>query len=74
MGFTHKGKLLAADGNDDFNEVISQESEDDKNDRAKRKGFLNEEMVEKLNFGGGDDADNGDNEEPKAKKSRKEVF
>ena len=56
MGFTHKGKLLGKSGeHDDFNEVISQDSDDDKNDRKNRKGFLNEEMVAKLNFGGGDD-------------------
>lgn len=72
MGFTHKGKLLADGdgGKDDFNEVISQDSDDDKNDRSKRKGFLNEEMVERMNFGGGDE----DEDKPTAKKSRKEVF
>ena len=35
--------------------AISQDSDDDKNDRKNRKGFLNEEMVEKMNFGGGDE-------------------
>ena len=48
MGFTHKGKRLDVNDHDDFNEDISADSDDDKNDRTKRKGFLNEEMVEKL--------------------------
>ena len=73
MGFTHKGKLLGKSGeHDDFNEVISQDSDDDKNDRKNRKGFLNEEMVAKLNFGGGVD-DEGE-EQGEKKKSRKEVL
>ena len=67
MGFTHKGKLLGEDVRDDFNEDISQDSDDERHNRQKRKGFLNEEMVEKLNFGGGE-------EEPSKKKTRKEVF
>ena len=66
VGFTHKGKLL--DDQDDFKEEISQDSDDEKHDRSKRKGFLNEEMVQKLNFGGGVD------EEGPVKKTRKEVF
>ena len=72
VGFTHKGKLLGAQ-HDDFNEDISQDSDDDKNDRNNRKGFLNEEMVEKLNFGGGENGDGMDMVKEK-KKSRKEVF
>ena len=73
MGFTHKGKLLGNSGeHDDFNEVISQDSDDDKNDRKNRKGFLNEEMVAKLNFGGG--ADDDGEEQGEKKKSRKEVL
>ena len=70
MGFTHKGKRLDVNDHDDFNEDISADSDDDKNDRTKRKGFLNEEMVEKLNFGGGDQYDEGGEK----KKTRKEVF
>ena len=70
MGFTHKGKRLDVNDHDDFNEDISADSDDDKNDRTKRKGFLNEEMVEKLNFGGGDQDDEGGEK----KKTRKEVF
>lgn len=77
MGFTHKGKRLDVEGGkDDFNEDISQESDDDKNDRQNRKGFLTEDMVNQMNFGGGED-ENGDQpggEAPKVKKSRKEVF
>ena len=50
MGFTHKGKKLI-DDRDDFNEHISHSSDgEDKND----KGHLNEEMVNTMNFGGGD--------------------
>ena len=69
MGFTHKGKLLTEDAHDDFKEDISQDSDDDKHDRKNRKGFLNEEMVEKLNFGGGDEE-----QAAPVKKTRKEVF
>ena len=53
-GFTHKGKLLADDARDDFVDDISRDSDDDKNDRKNRKGFLNDEMVERMNFGGGE--------------------
>ena len=79
MGFTHKGKrlLIDEDGRDDFNEHISQDSEDDKHDRSKRKGFLTNEMVARMNFGGGEeDGENGDlnAERPQVKKTRKEVF
>lgn len=45
VGFTHKGKLLGDNDKDDFNEDISHDSDDEKHDRAKRKGFLSEEMV-----------------------------
>lgn len=72
VGFTHKGKVLGND-KDDFNEDISQDSDDDKNDRQNRKGFLNEEMVERLNFGGGQDQEDMDQAKP-LKKTRKEVF
>ena len=55
MGFTHKGKRLGEDeGRDDFNEHISQDSDDDKQVKSKRKGFLTDEMVARLNFGGGE--------------------
>ena len=73
MGFTHKGKRLDIDGEkDDFNEEISQESDDDKNDRKNRKGFLTEDMVNQMNFGGGEE-DNADGA-IKVKKTRKEIF
>lgn len=71
VGFTHKGKLLADDAKEDFNEDISQDSDDDKHDRSKRKGFLTDEMVQRMNFGGGDVDEDG---EPEKKKTRKEVF
>ncbi len=61
-GFTHKGKPLIQD--DDFDERISMSSEDERAD----KGQLNEEMVNEMNFGQG----NEDGEE--RRKSRKEVF
>lgn len=64
MGFTHKGKKLI-DDHDDFNEHISHSSDGEDN---KDKGHLNEEMVNALNFGGGQD--NGDAK----RKTRKEVF
>ena len=61
MGFTHKGKKLDVDGGkDDFNEDISQESDDDKNDRQNRKGFLTEDMVNQMNFGGGEEENGGE--------------
>ena len=64
MGFTHKGKKLL-DEHDDFNEQIphSSDGEDDYD-----KGKLNEEMVNRLNFGGGDLPEEG------KKKTRKEIF
>ena len=77
MGFTHKGKrlMIDEDARDDFNEHISQDSDDDKRDRSKRKGFLTNEMVARMNFGGGAEDDLGDNDtQPPVKKTRKEVF
>ena len=64
MGFTHKGKKLI-DDHDDFNEQIPQSSDDEDN---KDKGKLNEEMVNRLNFGGGEIPEEG------KKKTRKEIF
>ena len=64
MGFTHKGKKLI-DDHDDFNEHISHSSDGEDN---KDKGHLNEEMVNTLNFGGGQEDGDG------RKKTRKEVF
>ena len=76
MGFTHKGRQLNVDdeGRDDFNENISQESEDDKHDRNKRKGFLTDEMVSRMNFGGGEANPEDEEAEKPVKKTRKEVF
>ena len=76
MGFTHKGKrlMIDEDGRDDFNEHISQDSDDDKHDRSKRKGFLSNEMVARMNFGGGAEDDLDDENQPQVKKTRKEVF
>ena len=62
MGFTHKGKKLI-DNHDDFNDKIALSDDEQDPD----KGNLNEEMVNRLNFGGGED-------EEKKKKTRKEVF
>lgn len=54
---------------DDFKEVIPLSSDDeDDMGRPIKKGYLDEEMVYKMNFGGGDLV------EKDAKKSRKEVF
>ena len=64
MGFTHKGKKLL-DDHDDFNEQISHSSE---GEDAKDRGHLNEDMVNQLNFGGGEVPAEG------RKKTRKEVF
>ena len=77
MGFTHKGKVLG-EGRDDFNEEISNDSDDDKHDRSKRKGFLGQEVVEQMHFGGGEDQEQEGGEmmdgEKKKKKTRNEVF
>ena len=61
-GFTHNGKALELI--DDFQEEI------DRSDSDEDKGQLNENFVEEMNFGGGEQ----DEEGAKAKKSRKEVF
>ena len=60
-GFTHKGRPIQ----DDFDDKISQSSDDEAGD----KGKLNEEMVNTLNFGQGG---YGDAEE--RQKTRKEIF
>lgn len=68
MGFTHGGRLL--EDMDDFREEIPQSSDDEVNDKYDmegQKGRLNEEMVTKMNFGGGD-------HERDDKRSRKDVF
>ena len=62
-GFTHRGKPLLND--DDFDEKIEASSDDERAD----KGNLNEDMVNEMNFGQG----NEDAADEK-KKSRKEVF
>lgn len=51
VGFTHKGRRLG-DIEDDFKEQIDLSSEDDGHDRDK--GKLTEEMVNRMNFGGGE--------------------
>lgn len=66
-GFTHKGKPLIQD--DDFDEKISQSSDD--GEPGGDKGKLTEEMVNTLNFGMGDAA--GIHAEDH-KKTRKEIF
>jgi len=63
MGFTHKGKRLV-DNHDDFNDRIDLSDHDEQDPD---KGNMNEEMVNRLNFGGGEDGDS-------KKKTRKEVF
>lgn len=78
-GFTHGGKALNDDGvRDDYNENIDQDSDDDKNDRNKRKGFLGDDIVAQMNFGGFDGDQQGQFGEngagPPVKKTRKEVF
>lgn len=64
-GFTHKGKQI--EGDDDFNEKIEHSSEDEGITDRPDKGYLPEEVVNELNFGGGEGQENH-------KKSRKEVF
>lgn len=67
--------MLDENAKDDFNEDISHDSDDEKNNRAERKGFLTDEMVQRMNFGGGEDAAGPEgNGELVTKKSRKEVF
>ena len=69
---------MGAEGRDDFNEEISNDSDDDKHDRNKRKGFLGQEVVEQMHFGGGEDQEGGEpvgpDGEKKKKKTRNEVF
>ena len=50
---THKGKKI--EDLDDFKDKIENSDEDIYEDRDMQKGRLNEEMVNALNFGGGDD-------------------
>jgi hypothetical protein len=52
IGFTHKGRALG-EFEDDFNEQIEVSSDDGPGDRDK--GNLNEEMVNRMNFGGGEE-------------------
>lgn len=51
VGFTHKGRRLG-DFEDDFKEKIDLSSDDEKDND---KGHLTEEMVNIMNFGGGED-------------------
>ena len=51
VGFTHKGRRLG-EFEDDFKEKIEVSSDDE---RDPDKGRLTEEMVNVMNFGGGDD-------------------
>lgn len=51
VGFTHKGRRLG-EFEDDFKEKIDVSSDDE---RDPDKGRLTEEMVNVMNFGGGDD-------------------
>lgn len=71
MGFTHGGKML--EEYDDFKDDVPYSSEEDNNpqdryNKDKKKGQLDEQMVTSMNFGGGELADKDH------KKSRKEVF
>ena len=50
--FTHKGKKL--EELDDFKDKISNDSGDEYEDRDMKKGIMTNEMVNALNFGGGD--------------------
>jgi hypothetical protein len=50
--FTHKGKKL--EDLDDFKDKISNDSGDQYEDRDMQKGIMTNEMVNALNFGGGD--------------------
>lgn len=51
MGFTHGGKILL--DLDDFKDEIPLSSDDEQDRYNPRKGDLNEELVSKMNFGGG---------------------
>ena len=52
-GFTHKGKALDLGQEDDFKDQIVHSSDEDQDPENKR-GVLTGEMVERLNFGGGE--------------------
>ena len=64
-GFTHRGKQI--EDNDDFNEKIEHSSDDEGITNRPDKGYLPEEVVNELNFGGGEAQET-------QKKSRKEIF
>ncbi len=67
-GLTHGGKRL--EDIDDFKDEIPMSSEDEhEKNKDKKKGKLDENMVARMNFGGGElEAENPE------KKSRKEIF
>ena len=73
MGFTHRGKKMGLldEDEDDFKDKIALSS-DDEGVEGRDKGKLTEEMVNRMNFGGGES--DQENDEPKQKKTRKEVF
>jgi hypothetical protein len=50
--FTHKGKKL--EDLDDFKDHISNDSGDDYEDKDMKKGIMTNDMVNALNFGGGE--------------------
>lgn len=73
VGFTHKGRRLG-EFEDDFKEKIEMSSDDEPDVKDRDKGKLTEEMVNRLNFGGGELDEDGNYIEPQKKKSRKEIF
>jgi len=71
MGFTHRGHKLG-DFEDDFKERVAYSSDEEADPD---KGKLGEDYVNRMNFGGGEE--NGEYEQDEGytqKKSRKEVF
>ena len=73
MGFTHGGRRL--EEFDDFRDEMPLSSGDEDNfdqDEDLKRGKLNEEIVHRMNFGGGEFTQHQDEAGPK--KTRKEVF
>ncbi|CDW76429.1 nucleolar protein 14 [Stylonychia lemnae] len=67
MGFTHGGRKL--EEADDFQDQIPESSDDEGYDNDTRQGNLDEQMVTRMNFGGG-----VQKEDKEGKKSRKEIY
>ena len=73
VGFTHRGRKLG-EFEDDFKEKIEVSSDDEPHVKQRDQGKLTEEMVNRMNFGGGELDEDGNYLQPQKKKTRKEIF